>query len=279
MFNISPAPAALAKRASKALSSAKLMFSRCRPPLGLDLSALSPPRSYAICARFTVLSEAPIASAIAGCVIPPSRSSTIWMRWRRFGSPFQRSAVFNRRTWALVHLTISSPESDDQRESQAGSLAKGSNSRTPAQNVDSTSYGVGIRSELPVICVPSSYDEMIGCDRRLAVDDVGDPERQGRRAIELGAGRHGEEHPHLAGLIGSHGDQRNAQRPVLHPDGLHARRGNAVDFESDGARFVAVVEHVHGMGIADRAVGQAHEQRVAVVQGADVQRGPGQQCV
>src|SRR6266496_3026136 len=133
MFNISPAPAALAKRASKALSSAKLMFSRCRPPLGLDLSALSPPRSYAICARFTVLSEAPIASAIAGCVIPPSRSSTIWMRWRRFGSPFQRSAVFNRRTWALVHLTISSPESDDQRESQAGSLAKGSNSRTPAQ--------------------------------------------------------------------------------------------------------------------------------------------------
>src|SRR6266487_1658258 len=133
MFNISPAPAALAKRASKALSSAKLMFSRCRPPLGLDLSALSPPRSYAICARFTVLSEAPIASAIAGCVIPPSRSSTIWMRWRRFGLPFQRSAVFNRRTWALVHLTISSPESDDQRESQAGSLAKGSNSRTPAQ--------------------------------------------------------------------------------------------------------------------------------------------------
>src|SRR6266498_309876 len=133
MFSISPAPAALAKRASKALSSAKLMFSRLRPPLGLDLSALSPPRSYAICARFTVLSEAPIASAIAGCVIPPSRSSTIWMRWRRFGSPFQRSAVFNRRTWALVHLTISSPESDDQRESQAGSLAKGSNSRTPAQ--------------------------------------------------------------------------------------------------------------------------------------------------
>src|SRR5436309_4646848 len=127
MFSISPAPAALAKRASKALSSAKLMFSRLRPPLGLDLSALSPPRLYAICARFTVLSEAPIASAIACCVIPPSRSSTIWMRWRRFGSPFQRSAVFNRRTWALVHLTISSPESDDQRESQAGALAKGSN--------------------------------------------------------------------------------------------------------------------------------------------------------
>src|SRR5450756_1445804 len=41
MFNISPAPAALAKRASKTFSSARVMFSRLRPPLGLDLSALS----------------------------------------------------------------------------------------------------------------------------------------------------------------------------------------------------------------------------------------------
>src|SRR5712675_1943692 len=30
------------------------------------------------------------------------------MRCRRWGSPFQRSAVFNRRTWPLVHLTICS---------------------------------------------------------------------------------------------------------------------------------------------------------------------------
>src|SRR6478735_9066069 len=30
------------------------------------------------------------------------------MRWRRRGSPFQRNAVFNRRTWPLVHLTICS---------------------------------------------------------------------------------------------------------------------------------------------------------------------------
>ena len=30
------------------------------------------------------------------------------MRWRRCGSPFQRNAVFNRRTWPLVHLTICS---------------------------------------------------------------------------------------------------------------------------------------------------------------------------
>jgi hypothetical protein len=31
------------KPSSKAFSSAKVMFSRWRPPLGLDLSALSPP--------------------------------------------------------------------------------------------------------------------------------------------------------------------------------------------------------------------------------------------
>ena len=40
-----PAPAALAKRASKAFSSAKVIFWRLRPPLGLDLSAASPPPS------------------------------------------------------------------------------------------------------------------------------------------------------------------------------------------------------------------------------------------
>src|ERR1039458_10217833 len=61
-----------------------------------------------MCARFTVLSDTPIASAIAGCVIPLSRSSTIWMRWRCSARPFHRSAVFNRRTWPLEHLTICS---------------------------------------------------------------------------------------------------------------------------------------------------------------------------
>src|SRR5258706_7545641 len=43
MFNISPAPAALAKRASKTLSSATVMFSRWRPPIGFGLSAFIPP--------------------------------------------------------------------------------------------------------------------------------------------------------------------------------------------------------------------------------------------
>src|SRR5271157_3931347 len=58
--------------------------------------------------RFTVLSDTPVASAIAGCVIPTSRSSTIWMPSRCAGAIFHRSAVFNRRTSALLHLTICS---------------------------------------------------------------------------------------------------------------------------------------------------------------------------
>src|SRR5882672_466002 len=40
MFSNSPAPAALAKRANKAFSSASVMFSRIRPPIGFGLSAL-----------------------------------------------------------------------------------------------------------------------------------------------------------------------------------------------------------------------------------------------
>src|ERR1700675_4822838 len=63
-------------------------------------------------ARFTVLSHTPIASAIAGCVIPLSRSNTIWIRWRCSGCPFQCSAVFKRRICILVHLTICFSESD-----------------------------------------------------------------------------------------------------------------------------------------------------------------------
>ena len=64
MFNISPAPAALEKRPSKAFSSASVMFSRILPPLGLGSNTRSPPWSYAIWARFTVLRETPITSAI-----------------------------------------------------------------------------------------------------------------------------------------------------------------------------------------------------------------------
>src|SRR5215831_17766985 len=68
-------------------------------------------------ARFTVLNETPIASAIAGCVIPLSRSNTIWMRSRCAAGIFHRRAVFSCRICFLVHLTIRPPESDGQSES------------------------------------------------------------------------------------------------------------------------------------------------------------------
>src|SRR3974390_2903777 len=70
-----------------------------------------------MCARFTVLSDTPIAAAIAGCALPLSRHSTIWMRWRCAAGIFHRTAVFSRRTSALLHLTIRSPESDGSSES------------------------------------------------------------------------------------------------------------------------------------------------------------------
>jgi hypothetical protein len=66
-------------------------------------------------ARFTVLSETPMAVAIAGCVISLSRSNTIWMRWRCSAGIFHRNAVFSRRIWLLLHLTICSLESDAQQ--------------------------------------------------------------------------------------------------------------------------------------------------------------------
>src|ERR1700730_4870351 len=61
------------------------------------------------CARLTVLSDTPRAAAIAGCVNPLSRNSTIWMRWRCAAGIFQHNAVFTRRTSALLHLTICFP--------------------------------------------------------------------------------------------------------------------------------------------------------------------------
>src|SRR5215831_12449337 len=96
-----------------------------------------------MCARFTVLNETPIASAIAGCVIPLSRSSTIWMRSRCAAGIFHRSAVFNCRICFLVHLTIRPPESDSQSESyRVPSCETEKRQKSP----DSNSYGSGINS-------------------------------------------------------------------------------------------------------------------------------------
>src|SRR5262252_5290366 len=94
-----------------------------------------------MCARFTVLNETPIASAIAGCVIPLSRSSTIWMRSRCAAGIFHRSAVFNCRICFLVHLTIRPPESDSQSESyRVPSCETEKRQKSP----DSNSYGSGM---------------------------------------------------------------------------------------------------------------------------------------
>src|SRR5580693_5228382 len=95
-----------------------------------------------MCARFTVLSDTPIAAAIAGCVIPLSRNSTIWMRWRCVTGIFHRSAVFSRRTSALLHLTICCPESDGASESHLG---EENSPRLPVKNLDSSRYVGGIR--------------------------------------------------------------------------------------------------------------------------------------
>jgi hypothetical protein len=73
-----------------------------------------------MCARFTVLSDTPSAAAIAGCVIPFSRNSTIWMRWRCAGGIFHRSAVSSLRTSALLHFTICFPRIRWRSESQCG---------------------------------------------------------------------------------------------------------------------------------------------------------------
>src|SRR5215469_11027777 len=93
-------------------------------------------------ARFTVLNETPIASAIAGWVIPFSRSNTIWMRSRCAAGIFHRRAVFSCRICFLVHLTIRPPESDGQSESYYQLECEPEKYRKPR---DSISYGSGIR--------------------------------------------------------------------------------------------------------------------------------------
>src|SRR5712691_7567992 len=95
-----------------------------------------------MCARFTVLNETPIASAIAGCVIPLSRSNTIWMRSRCAAGIFHRSAVFSSRICLLLHLTIRPPESDSNSESYRSPQGETEKYRKP---LDSISYGSGMR--------------------------------------------------------------------------------------------------------------------------------------
>jgi hypothetical protein len=57
----------------------------------------------------TVLSETPIAAAIAGCDIPLSRNNTIWMRCRCASGIFERNADCNGRICSFVYLIICPP--------------------------------------------------------------------------------------------------------------------------------------------------------------------------
>ena len=59
MFNISRAWRPWQNAANKAFSSAKVMFSRLRPPLRLRFERLEPTVVMAMWARFTVLSDTP----------------------------------------------------------------------------------------------------------------------------------------------------------------------------------------------------------------------------
>src|SRR5258707_10922835 len=111
-------------------------------------------------ARFTVLNETPIASAIAGCVIPLSRGNTIWMRSRCAAGIFHRSAVFSSRICFLVHLTIRPPESDSQSESYP---APSRDPKKRQKSLDSNSYGSGIIQRNP-----SAIDNWISFDRAEA---------------------------------------------------------------------------------------------------------------
>src|SRR6266436_3811648 len=114
-------------------------------------------------ARFTVLNETPIASAIAGCVIPLSRSNTIWMRSRCAAGIFHRSAVFSSRICFLVHLTIRPPESDSQSESYP---APSRDPKKRQKSLDSNSYGSGISCEIKVLSSTQG-----GVDARTGIAD------------------------------------------------------------------------------------------------------------
>src|SRR5258707_7798297 len=125
-------------------------------------------------ARFTVLNETPIASAIAGCVIPLSRSNTIWMRSRCAAGIFHRSVVFSSRFCFLVKLTIRPPESDRQSESYPAP------SRDPEKrqkSLDTNSYGCGI--------TPRTVDLLATHAPRIAGEFA---DRHGPQSIRFGIG-------------------------------------------------------------------------------------------
>src|SRR4029077_10494618 len=133
-------------------------------------------------ARFTVLSDTPIAAAIAGCAIPLSRNNTIWMRWRCAAGIFHRSAVFSRRTSALLHLTICSSDSDGSSESHLHA------EKQPVQAVslpcpnrpDSRRYGAGI-SFKELVDAAANPNAATGRPLLVAIDCIDEDPDQPRR--------------------------------------------------------------------------------------------------
>src|ERR1700745_1139510 len=114
-----------------------------------------------MCARFTVLSDTPIAAAIAGWAIPLSRNNTIWMRWRCAAGIFQRNAGFSRRTSALLHLTICFPRIRWRKRitPQARKIAPDYRPRIPIQPVMEAVLGV-----LQPVQLGALLDELRGED-------------------------------------------------------------------------------------------------------------------
>src|SRR5215471_8550299 len=126
-----------------------------------------------MCARLTVLSDTPIASAIAGCVIPISRHSTIWMRSRCAGGNFQCRAVFSRRTSALLHLIIC-PQIRWSAANHAGQEKNTApTTLTPLvhKNLDSSGYGGGM-SGVPNLIAPTPDGRRLYVGIALAWDDM-----------------------------------------------------------------------------------------------------------
>src|SRR2546421_2714478 len=99
-----------------------------------------------MCGRLTVLSDPPMASAISGCVIPLSRSNTIWIRCRIVGFLSRFSARCTRLTWSLLHLIIWAPESGTEAPSESHPECSGdppSRHHITGDPFDSCRYGRG----------------------------------------------------------------------------------------------------------------------------------------
>src|SRR5271167_1702303 len=97
-----------------------------------------------MCARFTVLSDTPIAAAIAGCAIPFSRNNTIWMRWRCAAGIFSPQPP-HLGFAAFDHLF---PRIRWRSESHLGQQKQPAVPAAYVKNPDSSRYGGGISLDI-----------------------------------------------------------------------------------------------------------------------------------